>query len=85
MALAAAAAAVAAIATTSNTSTESHTPDPFTDPNPPKDGARQTAAKVVALPLAAVGGAIAEATRKIGELVSGHSTKIDTSHKHDDN
>ncbi|KAF9348933.1 hypothetical protein BGX26_012708 [Mortierella sp. AD094] len=52
----------------SNTSTESHTPDPFTDPNPPKDGTRQTAAKAVALPLAAVGGAIAEATRKIGEL-----------------
>ncbi|KAF8985455.1 hypothetical protein BGZ46_004048 [Entomortierella lignicola] len=51
-----------------NPSTEHHTSEPFTDPNPSKDGVRQTAAKTIALPLAAVGGAIAEATRKIGEL-----------------
>ncbi|KAF9198549.1 hypothetical protein BGZ49_000598 [Haplosporangium sp. Z 27] len=64
-----------------NSSTEHHTPEPFTDPNPSKDGVRQTAAKTIALPLAAVGGAIAEATRKIGEFVRGEPTNIDTSHK----
>ncbi|KAF9116679.1 hypothetical protein BGX27_000061 [Mortierella sp. AM989] len=67
----------------SNTSSEPHTPDPFTDPNPSKDGIRQTAAKTIALPLAAVGGAFAEVTKKIGEVVSGQSTKVDTSHKSD--
>lgn len=63
---------------------QSTTADPFTDPNPHKDGARQKAAKAAALPLAAVGGVVAEASRKIGELISGHSTKVDTSHKSDD-
>lgn len=58
-----------------------HHTTPFTDPGPPKDGIRQTAAKAAAMPLAAVGGAIAEATRKIGEMIQGHPTNIDTSHK----
>jgi len=61
----------------------SPTSEPFTDPNPNPDGARQTAAKVVALPLAAAGGVIAEVTRKVKEFVTGTNTKIDTSHKRD--
>ncbi|KAF9957413.1 hypothetical protein BGZ72_001838 [Mortierella alpina] len=69
---------------TSRTSTDQHpTAEPFTDPQPSKDGARQTAAKVIALPLAAAGGAVAEVSRKIKEFVTGHSTQIDTSHKDD--
>ncbi|KAF9438866.1 hypothetical protein BGZ76_003891 [Entomortierella beljakovae] len=52
----------------SNSSSENHTADPFTNPNPEKHGARQTAAKAVALPLAAVGGAFAEIARKTNEL-----------------
>ncbi|KAF9182963.1 hypothetical protein BGZ51_004334 [Haplosporangium sp. Z 767] len=39
----------------SSTDQQHPTTDPFTDPNPNKGGARQTAAKVVALPLAAAG------------------------------
>ncbi|KAF9119040.1 hypothetical protein BGW39_000655 [Mortierella sp. 14UC] len=64
-------------------SAERHpTSDPFTDPNPNKEeGMRQHAAKVVALPLAAAGGVVAEVITKVKELVTGHSTKIDTSHK----
>jgi len=63
-------------------STEYHpTSEPFTDPNPNKEGLRQHAAKAVALPLAAAGGVVAEVSRKVKELVTGHSTKIDTSHK----
>ncbi|KAF9294849.1 hypothetical protein BGZ88_003230 [Linnemannia elongata] len=54
---------------------------PFTDPNPNKEGVRQHAAKVVALPLAAAGGVVAEVSRKVKELLTGQSTKIDTSHK----
>ena len=59
------------------------TPEPFTDPNPHQESARQTAAKVVALPLAAAGGVVAEVTRKVKEFVTGTNTKIDTSHKRD--
>ncbi|KAF9914209.1 hypothetical protein BX616_008749 [Lobosporangium transversale] len=57
------------------------TPEPFTDPNSNKEGIPQKAAKTASLPLAAVGGALAEMTRKAGELLTGHSTKIDTSKK----
>lgn len=65
-------------------SAERHpTSEPFTDPNPNKEGVRQHAAKAVALPLAAAGGIVAEVSRKVKELVTGHSTKIDTSHKDD--
>jgi hypothetical protein len=65
-------------------SAERHpTSEPFTDPNPNKEGVRQHAAKAVALPLAAAGGVVAEVSRKVKELVTGHSTKIDTSHKDD--
>ncbi|KAF9582400.1 hypothetical protein BGW38_000259 [Lunasporangiospora selenospora] len=56
------------------------TAEPFTDPNPNSESARQKAAKVIALPLAAVGGAVTEATRKAKELISGHPSNVDTSH-----
>ncbi|KAF9930309.1 hypothetical protein FBU30_000655 [Linnemannia zychae] len=63
-------------------SAEQHpTSEPFTDPNPNKEGIRQHAAKAIALPLAAAGGIVAEVSRKVKEIVTGHSTKIDTSHK----
>ncbi|KAF8943325.1 hypothetical protein BGZ47_005534 [Haplosporangium gracile] len=62
-------------------SAERHpTSEPFTDPNPNKEGIRQHAAKVIALPLAAAGGVVAEVSRKVKELVTGESTEIDTSH-----
>ncbi|KAF9083763.1 hypothetical protein BGX23_011151 [Mortierella sp. AD031] len=62
-------------------SSEHHqTSEPFTDPNPNKEDVRQQAAQAVALPLAAAGGVVAEVSRKVKELVTGHSTKIDTSH-----
>ncbi|KAG0263761.1 hypothetical protein BG011_008087 [Mortierella polycephala] len=67
----------------SSTDQQHPTTDPFTDPNPNKNGARQTTAKVVALPLAAAGGAVTEMTRKVKEFVTGQSTKIDTSHSKD--
>ncbi|KAF9900843.1 hypothetical protein EC991_006789 [Linnemannia zychae] len=70
--------------TNTRPSAERHpTSDPFTDPNPDKEGVRQHAAKAVALPLAAAGGVVAEVITKVKELVTGHSTKIDTSHKED--
>ncbi|KAF9391599.1 hypothetical protein CPB97_006103 [Podila verticillata] len=56
------------------------TSEPFTDPKQDGDGARQSAAKIVALPLAAAGGVISEVATKVKEFVTGHSTKIDTSH-----
>ncbi|KAF9216874.1 hypothetical protein BGZ59_007642 [Podila verticillata] len=56
------------------------TSEPFTDPKQGEDGARQSAAKIIALPLAAAGGVISEVAAKVKELVTGHSTKIDTSH-----
>ncbi|KAG0097219.1 hypothetical protein BGZ93_003214 [Podila epicladia] len=60
---------------------QSHpTSEPFTDPKQGGDSARQSAAKTVALPLAAVGGAIREGATKVKEFATGHSTKIDTSH-----
>ncbi|KAF9304378.1 hypothetical protein BGZ74_001679 [Mortierella antarctica] len=62
-------------------SQQSHpTPKPFTDPEQGGDSARQSAAKAAALPLAAAGGAISEVATKVKEFVTGHSTKIDTSH-----
>ncbi|KAF9323564.1 hypothetical protein BG006_001328 [Podila minutissima] len=62
-------------------SQQSHrTPEPFTDPEQGGDSAIQSAAKTVALPLAAAGGAISEVATKVKEFVTGHSTKIDTSH-----
>lgn len=57
------------------------TSEPFTDPNPNEEGVCQHTAKVVALPLAAAGGVVAEVSRKVKELVTGQSTMIDTSHK----
>ncbi|KAF9944212.1 hypothetical protein BGZ65_012422, partial [Modicella reniformis] len=57
-------------ASRSGSSPDHPTADPFTDPNPHKDGARQKAARAAALPLAAVGGAFAEVSRKIGEFIS---------------
>ncbi|KAF9563425.1 hypothetical protein EC968_004835 [Mortierella alpina] len=66
----------------SRTSSDQHrTPEPFTDPQPSKGGVRQTAAKVIAFPLAAAGGAVAEVSRKFKEFITGQSTQIDTSHK----
>jgi len=66
----------------SRTSSDQHpTAEPFTDPQPSKDDARQTVAKVIAFPLAAAGGAVAEVSRKINEFVTGQSTQIETSHK----
>lgn len=56
------------------------TSEPFTDPKQGGDGARQSAAKIVALPLAAAGGVITEVATKVKEFVTSHSTKIDTAH-----
>ncbi|KAG0235809.1 hypothetical protein BGW42_004652 [Actinomortierella wolfii] len=58
------------------------TKEPFSDPNPPKQGFRQSAAKAVALPLAAAGGAIAEVGLKVKELITGDHTKIDAGNAH---
>ncbi|KAG0339750.1 hypothetical protein BG000_001426 [Podila horticola] len=60
----------------------SSTPEPFTDPNPHRDSTRQKVAQIVALPLAAAGGVVVEVAQKVKELVTGESTKIDTSKKH---
>lgn len=66
-------------------SSEDHrtsTPDPFTDPNPHSDSTRQKVAQIVALPLAAAGGVVYEVAQKVKELVTGESTKVDTSKEH---
>lgn len=60
----------------------SSTPEPFTDPNPHSDSTRQRVAQIVALPLAAAGGAVLEMAQKVKEIVTGESTKVDTSKKH---
>ncbi|KAG0208755.1 hypothetical protein BGX28_000376 [Mortierella sp. GBA30] len=65
----------------SSTDQQHPTAEPFTDPKADKGSHRQKAANAIALPLAAAGGVVAEVSRKVKELVTGHSTKIDTSHK----
>ncbi|KAF9159781.1 hypothetical protein DFQ26_006187 [Actinomortierella ambigua] len=66
----------------SDTSNSHPTKEPFSDPNPPKDGLRQSAAKMMALPLAAAGGVIAEVGTKMKELITGEHSKIETDHRH---
>ncbi|KAG0337364.1 hypothetical protein BG004_007669 [Podila humilis] len=63
----------------SNQNSNHPTSEPFTDPKQGQEGARQSAIKMVSLPLAAAGGVVSEVVTKAKEFVTGTSTKIDTS------